>query len=85
MYPTFDVTANCPGDLPATAPSASRCVLAGCQCVLAAHPLWLHGKSGHSQVAYLRHAESLLTFTAKPLQTITLADLQQFADNLTGS
>lgn len=47
--------------------------------------LWLHGKSGHSQVAYLRHAESLLTFTAKPLQTITLADLQQFADNLTGS
>lgn len=47
--------------------------------------LWLHGKSQHSQKAYVRHADNLLSFTAKELHHITLQDLQDFADSLTGS
>lgn len=47
--------------------------------------LWLHGKSQHSQRAYLRHIESLLDFAAKSLAQITLQDLQDFADSITGS
>lgn len=44
--------------------------------------LWLHGKSAHSQRAYLSDTERFLTYVSKPLQSVTLADLQQFADSL---
>lgn len=46
--------------------------------------LWLHGKSQHSQRSYRRHIDNLLAFVGKPLQAVTLADLQQFADSLDG-
>lgn len=45
--------------------------------------LWLHGKSKHSQKAYRVDVARLLDHVAgKPLATITLGDLQQFADRL---
>lgn len=47
--------------------------------------LWLHGKSSHSQAAYLRHAASLRDWTAQPLSQITLAMLQDWADGQTGN
>lgn len=47
--------------------------------------LWLHGKSTHSQRSYSRHVDNMLSFVGKPLQAITLGDLQQFADSLDGS
>jgi integrase/recombinase XerD len=47
--------------------------------------LWLHGKSPHSQRAYLADVEKFTSHTAKPLQAVTLADLQSFVDSLDGS
>ena len=45
-------------------------------------PLWLHGKSSHTQQVYGRIAQELLTAIDKPLQWLTLEDLQTFADYL---
>ena len=47
--------------------------------------LWLHGKSPHSQRAYLADVERFLAHVAKSLQAVTLADLQSFVDTLDGS
>lgn len=47
--------------------------------------LWLHGKSPHSQRAYRADVERFLGHVGKPLQTVTLADLQSFVDSLDGS
>ena len=47
--------------------------------------LWLHGKSPHSQRAYLADVERFLAHVDKPLQSVTLADLQSFVDTLDGS
>ena len=44
--------------------------------------LWLNGKSVHSQKAYNVDVARLLDFTAKPLASITLKNLQAFADSL---
>ena len=44
--------------------------------------LWLYGKSPHSQYAYRTDVARLLAFTTKPLASITLGDLQDFADSL---
>lgn len=44
--------------------------------------LWLHGKSAHSKRAYLSDTDRFLTYVSKPLQSVTLADLQQFTDSL---
>lgn len=44
--------------------------------------LWLYGKAENSQRAYLADIERLQASTAKPLASITLADLQAFADSL---
>ncbi len=44
--------------------------------------LWLHGKRPHTQRAYAADVERLLETVGKPLQAITLADLQAFADSL---
>lgn len=46
--------------------------------------LWLHGKSTHSQRAYMADVEKFMTHVGKPLQTVTLGDLQSFVDSLTG-
>src|SRR5437899_884251 len=44
--------------------------------------LWLHGRGPNTQRAYRGDATRLLTLVAKPLQAVTLADLQDFADSL---
>ncbi len=44
--------------------------------------LWLHGKSVHSQRAYLADVERFTNHVAKPLQVVTLGDLQGFANSL---
>ena len=46
--------------------------------------LWLHGRSKHTQRAYLAKAERFLTFAMKPLARVSLGDVQAFADSLTG-
>ena len=45
--------------------------------------LWLHGKSTHSQRAYVADVEKFMASVAKPLASVTLSELQQFADSLT--
>ncbi|MGD0052344.1 MAG: tyrosine-type recombinase/integrase [Vulcanimicrobiaceae bacterium] len=47
--------------------------------------LWLHGRPESTQRAYRRDVVKLLTFVRKSIATITLADLQAFADSLTGA
>lgn len=44
--------------------------------------LWLHGKSIHTQEFYLRIALALLARVQKPLQWLTLEDVQSFANYL---
>lgn len=45
--------------------------------------LWLHGRSRHTQIAYAKDVENLFCFLQmKPLRTITLGDIQSFADHL---
>jgi len=46
--------------------------------------LWLHGKSENSQQAYQADTKRFLGFVDKPLQQVTLQDLQNFADSLEG-
>lgn len=46
--------------------------------------LWLHGRSRHTQRAYLADATELLGFVQKPLSRITLGDIQAFGDSLDG-
>jgi len=44
--------------------------------------LWLHGRSPHTQRAYRADVDRFLAFVATPLPTVTLGDLQAFADSL---
>jgi integrase/recombinase XerD len=44
--------------------------------------LWLHGRSRHTQRAYRADVARFLGFVARPLPTVTLGDLQAFADVL---
>lgn len=46
--------------------------------------LWLHGRSPHTQRAYRADIARFLTFVATPLATLTLGDVQAFADSLEG-
>jgi site-specific recombinase XerD len=46
--------------------------------------LWLHGKSEHSQRAYLADVRRFGEFVGKPLQAVILQDLQEYADSLAG-
>lgn len=46
--------------------------------------LWLHGRPANSQRAYLADIEKFLAYVGKPLQAVTLGDLQAFVDSLTG-
>ena len=44
--------------------------------------LWLHGRSPHTQRAYRADIARFSTGAGKPLSSVTLADLQDFADSL---
>lgn len=44
--------------------------------------LWLHGRPPKTQQAYAANARRLLVFIAKPLSSVTLQDLQDFADSI---
>jgi site-specific recombinase XerD len=44
--------------------------------------LWLHGRSKHTQRAYRSDVEKLLKNVEKPLNQISLGDLQQYANRL---
>ena len=44
--------------------------------------LWLYGKAAHSQRAYALDIERFRAQVSKPLPTVTLEDLQRFADSL---
>jgi integrase/recombinase XerD len=46
--------------------------------------LWLHGKAAHSQRAYRLDITRFRVSVRKTLPTVTLGDLQQFADSLAG-
>ena len=44
--------------------------------------LWLHGRSAHTQRAYLADVRRFLFFAEKSLAQVTLGDIQRFADDL---
>ena len=44
--------------------------------------LWIHGRSQHTQRAYLKDVQDFLDSVSKSLQQITLGDLQQYSDHL---
>jgi len=44
--------------------------------------MWLHGRSRHTQRAYAADAAAFLTRAGKPLQSVTLLDLQEFDGSL---
>lgn len=44
--------------------------------------IWLHGRSPHTQRAYAADIVLFCAAAGKPLATVTLADLQMFADSL---
>ena len=44
--------------------------------------IWLHGRSPHTQRAYRADITRFLAMIGKPLPSVTLSDLQQFADSL---
>jgi len=43
---------------------------------------WLHGRSQHTQRAYMRDAKRFMMFADKPLRSVKLIDLQTFGDHL---
>jgi len=45
-------------------------------------PLWLHGKSVHTQRAYKSDIRQFFKFVNKPLRAVILSDLQNFSDSL---
>lgn len=45
--------------------------------------LWLHGRPATTQRAYRADADRFLRFVTRPLQVVTLGDVQAFADDLT--
>lgn len=47
--------------------------------------LWLHGRSANTASAYRGDVARFFQFVRKPLQTITLRDFQEFADEIQGS
>ena len=61
---------------PATPSSGEDATLVG---------LWLHGRSKHTIRVYRADLARFLAFVGKPVAAVTLADLQAFADSLTGA
>lgn len=46
--------------------------------------LWIHGRSPRTQKAYQNDAQRLLAFVGAPLPSLSLGELQAFADSLAG-
>lgn len=46
--------------------------------------MWLHGRSPHTQDSYRRHIRSFLRYINKPLDLVTLADIQGWQLTLNG-
>ena len=46
--------------------------------------MWLHGRSPHTQDSYRRHIRSFLRYVNKPLDLVTLADIQGWQLTLNG-
>jgi integrase/recombinase XerD len=46
--------------------------------------LWLHGRSEHTRRANRADSDRFRAFVERPLTTVTLGDVQAFADSLTG-
>ena len=46
--------------------------------------VWLHGRSPHTQRAYRSDLNHFLSWVRKPVEQVTLDDLQQFANSLDG-
>jgi len=46
--------------------------------------LWLHGRSRHTTRAYRSDVRSFFEAVGKPLDAVTLGDLQSFVDGLSG-
>lgn len=44
--------------------------------------LWLYGRPGNTQRAYLREVQRWRSFTQKPFRVVTLGDVQEFAESL---
>lgn len=44
--------------------------------------LWVHGRSRHTRRYYQADAQRFLSFVGKPLEQVTLSDVQDFADSL---
>ena len=47
--------------------------------------MWLHGRTENTALAYERDARAFLAFTGLPIATTTLAQLQDYADALSGA
>lgn len=47
--------------------------------------MWVHGKSVHTQRYYQRAAHQFLAWVGKPLDSVTLADVQEYATSLSTS
>ena len=46
--------------------------------------LWLHGRSAHTQRAYRADATAFLLFVARPLPSVTVANIQAWLTSLAG-
>lgn len=78
MDPTQDtalavITTPAAGELVTTGPSDQDRKLVD---------LWLNGRGRHTQRAYRRDVDQFFRFIGKPLNVVTLEDLQRFADHL---
>ena len=47
--------------------------------------LWIHGRSIHTERAYRRDVKSFRAFVGKGLRMVTLGDVQDFTDSLSGA
>ncbi|HZQ54155.1 MAG TPA: tyrosine-type recombinase/integrase [Bryobacteraceae bacterium] len=47
--------------------------------------LWLHGRGSNTEGAYTRDIARFLAFVRKPIPEVTLRDVQEFTDSLTGA
>ena len=44
--------------------------------------MWLHGRPATTRRSYRRHVTKFLALTCKPLATVTVGDVQDFADSM---
>jgi integrase/recombinase XerD len=70
--------------LTTTAPAGSGTVLSEADADAQVVAMWLHGRSRHTQRAYASDVRRFTAFIGRPLQQVTLQDVQVFADSLVG-